>query len=430
MSEQAKNDEIKMEEEEQEERTKETSILFEPFFVGILAVSLLAAIWFKFVPLLIVSTFSLVLALLILIWKRQSLKKLEPMLTLPTSRLFAGDEFRVHASVKNNKWLPLIWLEWEFNKSTLVRWEEGLHKTYIVRFLWLLWHQKVEWTVNGSALKRGVYEVGQVTLRSGDGFRFAEKEECYHLNGPLYIYPKLTSVHVPSFQTSLQWEVMGRQGGFLEDPLLINGIREYQVGDEWRRINGRASVRSGKLQTNEFQPIVSEQLMIYIDVRSFSINEEKYKDEPLKQKKYEQKKRDVFESALSVVSSVIMAYDGHGIKIGFATNAINHKGKSSAQHMPNAGVTAVLDELAMLTQKSTNQTMQPLDTLLAKGIRSCPLFIFCERITKEHVFWYKNQQQRYPLYFYYVYENEHAHEMAKVAKPIDHLRGEAVVISL
>ena len=197
------------------------------------------------------------------------IKELKPTLAIPKSRLFAEEDLIVHAAVKNDKWLPFIWLEWQFHRSDVIHWGDNDRDTYVIRFLWLLWYQEVKWTVKGKARKRGVYNLGQVTLRSGDGFRFAEKEQVYDLNNQLYIYPKLVPVRVPVFQPSMQWEVKGRQGGFLEDPLLISGIREYEPGDQWQRFNWRASARTGKLQTNVYQPVVSEQLVIYIDVHGF-----------------------------------------------------------------------------------------------------------------------------------------------------------------
>ena len=201
-----------------------------------------------------------------------------PTLELSKSRLFPDEEFIIEATIKNNKWLPLIWLEWSFPKNNGLRLNDYEEDTNTFRFLWLLWFQHIKWTINVKAFKRGVYNIGQITLRSGDGFRFTEIEELHALDGLIHVYPKIINVQVPNFRSSMLGGVKGKQSGFIEDPLLVIGIREYQTGDEFRRFNWRATSRTGKLQVNIYQPIVMEQVNFYIDVQGFVIKENEYED--------------------------------------------------------------------------------------------------------------------------------------------------------
>lgn len=420
------NSQVETEAEEQG-KAKETSILFEPFSLWVLMISLLTAVWFQFFPLIIVSAFLLSLSLIIVTWKNQSLKRVHPSIHLPKQRLFVGDEFIVDAAVKNDKWLPLIWLEWEFKRSEFIRWKKEELHTYLIRFLWLLWYQSVNWQVKGKAVRRGVYRLGEVTLRSGDGFRFAEKELPFDLNGELLIYPEIVPVQVPSFQQSLQWEVKGRQGGFVEDPLLINGIRDYEAGDEWQRFNWRASARTGKLQTNIYQPIVSEQLITYIDVHTFTIYEDKYPDEPLRQQQYVKEKRETFEKVLSIVASAAMTYDERGIKVGLLTDGVSDLGEKLSPVMPSAELTPYMDQLARLTQQA-DRRISYLNELLFIGAAS-PVFVFCEKVTKEHVVWYERNQHSLDIYFYYAVNNTYADKLERAAQQIDQLLTVPVVIT-
>ena len=69
--------------EEDELQSKETSILFAPFSIWLWLASLLIAIWFKFLPLIALSTFLLILNVLINLWKEYSLKNLKPTFEVP-----------------------------------------------------------------------------------------------------------------------------------------------------------------------------------------------------------------------------------------------------------------------------------------------------------------------------------------------------------
>ncbi|MTI83251.1 MAG: DUF58 domain-containing protein [Firmicutes bacterium] len=385
-------------------KSPETSLLFERHVIWVLLALLLVAIWYRFVPLIIVDTFLIFLSIIIMAWKNMSLKRIEPALQLSKSRLFPGDEFLIHASVYNGKWLPLVWLEWSFPPNIGISFGDEKDDTCAIRFLWLLWFQRVKWTLNAKALQRGVYNIGQVTLHSGDGFRFAEIEQLHSLDGKLYVYPQLVPVHVSGFRPSMQWGVRGKQGGFIEDPLLVIGTREYQPGDELRRLNWRASARTGKLQANVYQPLLTEQLLIYIDVQGFVINET----------------ADAFERFLSVIASVSVKYREKGISIGFASNGLNYGGEKMPFILPGTNLTPLLDQLAQITQQVRIHKMAALNEMLHQGQLHIPLFFFSHHIDENHYLWYQQYKHKLSeVCFYYKNETEYANKLAAKAKPMD-----------
>ena len=404
-----------------EDKSSETSLLFERYTIWFLLGLIVIGIWYKTLPLIIVTTFLIILYFLVTVWKTKALLHVKPMLQLSKSRLFAGQEFSVQAEIFNNKWLPLVWIEWEFSNNKAIIWGENEQQTYLIRFLWVQWFQRVKWTLKGKALKRGVYNVGHVSLRSGDGFRFTEKVNFYSLDGQLYVYPKLLPVRVIPIHHSFQLGVNAKQGGLLEDPILINGIREYQPGDELRRFNWRASARTGKLQTNVFQPIVSEQLLVFLDVEGFVVNQNLYEDEK-EMEEYAIKKNESFEWYLSIISSYIINCNKQGINVGFASNALTYLEKKTRNIPPSTNITALLDEIASMTQRVGIKTVNILNQLLVDGKLSCPLFIFCAEVTNEHFSWYeKNRHKLGGVQFYYMKQTEHAIKLGPSAKSLDTL---------
>ncbi|OLO36314.1 hypothetical protein BTR23_15685 [Alkalihalophilus pseudofirmus] len=405
---------------EEEVPTNETSLLFERYAIWVLIVFLLIGVWFRFVPLIIVSLFLVLLSFIIIVWKNKALNSVQTSIELSKTRIFVEEEFEIKASVYNDKWLPLVWMQWELPKSNgILLGETKESKAYLIRLLWLLWYQKVNWTINGQGLQRGVHEIGQVTLRSGDGFRFAETKQTYQLQGTIYVYPKLIAVSVPAFRPSIQWGAKGKQGGFIEDPLLVNGIRDYQAGDEFRRFNWRASARTGKLQTNVYQPVVTERVLMVIDVQGFVIDYSAYED-PKQLKQYVANKIATFEWLLSVIGTVAVKYKERGIHIGVSSNVLNHTGQKMNTLPPSANLTPFLDYLASVTQRMGVQTLRMLDELLHEGRFSSPVFIFCDYITKEHYFWYEqNKQKLTEIVFYYREETEYAVKLATRAKSLE-----------
>lgn len=396
-----------------------TSALFEPYAIWFNIFFLLIAIWFKFTPLIIVSTFLSLLFIIINKWKKISLLHVEPDIQLSKNRLFPDEEFEIYTSVYNGKWFPLVWLEWSFPKYEGICFGEDEENVYTIRFLWLMWYKKVKWILNCKALRRGVYDIGQVTLHSGDGFRFAETEQLYSLDGKLYIYPKLLPVNVNNFRTSVHIGANGKQGGFIEDPLLVIGIREYQTGDEMKRINWRATSRTGKLQVNTYQPVVMEQLIIYIDVKGFEINENKYENQ-IEQKAYIIENNKIFERSLSIIASIGMKYKEQGISIGFASNGLNYVGEKMSGKSPSTNLTPFLDSLAQITNKTSVKNMSLLDEMLYRKSIYSPLYIFCEQITRSHYQWYQqNKNKLSHICFYYVKESKYDKKLATMAKSID-----------
>lgn len=399
--------------EEENQNTRESSMLFHPYVLAGLFIVLLVSIWFSMYTLIGILAFILVLSGFIYLWNHLSVKRIHVTMSLHVSRVFAGDDFTANITVKNDKWLPLVWLDWEFKESRLVSWKGKVN--FIMRFMWLLPYQTMEWTVKGSTVHRGVYDIGDITIRSGDGFRFSESKKTYDLQESLYIYPKLLPVSVPNFQPSMQWEVQGQQGGLLEDPLIISGVREYEPGDDWKRFNWWASAKSGSMQTNVYQPIISKKLTIFVDISNFPIENYKY-EEAEKQLKYEQRMKAEFESFLSVIASFSVAYHEQGVRIGYASNGINYLGKNQQSLSPEKDIVSVLDSLAQITQKVSPD---PNDWM--EGNSKTPMSIFCREIRQEHVYLYEANKGVRDIQFYYQEGNDLAVKLRGAATPVDQL---------
>ncbi len=142
-----------------------------------------------------------------------------------TNRVFLNETVPVRLKIKNQGWLPVIWLQ--THESLPV--ELGISKP-LRNALSLASHGSSQIDYQVYAIKRGYYPIGPLFLRSGDFLGLGEDEERVVDSDHLIVYPKiipLTRIDLPS--RSPLGNIKHPQPGF-EDPCRLLGKRDYQVG--------------------------------------------------------------------------------------------------------------------------------------------------------------------------------------------------------
>lgn len=129
------------------------------------------------------------------------------------------------------------------------------------------------------AKQRGEYRIGpcRVVTKDRSGFIFEEKElESYT---SLLVYPTYEDVRRMKSFASRRREGMvygahrTRQKGMGSE---FYGIRGYTTDDEYRRIDWKASARSGKLMIREFESEKNIRMMIFLDASSSMVSGSKF----------------------------------------------------------------------------------------------------------------------------------------------------------
>lgn len=175
-------------------------------------------------------------------------------------------------------------------------------------------------------------------------------------------------------------------------------------GDEWRRIHWQASARTGVLQTRINQPIVTRQLLIFIDVKGFSTTEQK----------------EQFESFLSVIASIAVAYHEREVWIGHTSNGLDHKGRRMETSLPTQTIMTFLDSLVKITPNPAYGTAQLLYMVSRNKHISAPIYFFCDTILEEHHRWLERNLKKAPfITFYYLRETPFSSMMRDSAKKLE-----------
>lgn len=206
-------------------------------------------------------------------WSRHLFDRVSVTRRLGERRAFAGEHVSLGIALENRKILPLPWYELRMGISEVLPVDEeaisgaafpGLN--FIVRRGALGWYQRHEWQVSVSPGERGFHQVGPYSLRSADLLgafpRSLQDTTLDHLIVFPRVYP-LSDLGLPSERPF--GDRRGRNRIF-EDPLRIAGLREYRPGDAMRRIDWKATARTGDLQSRVYEPSATQQLYIMVNV--------------------------------------------------------------------------------------------------------------------------------------------------------------------
>ncbi|MCC7366504.1 MAG: DUF58 domain-containing protein [Dehalococcoidia bacterium] len=261
------------------------------------------------------------------------------------TRAFIGEPIAMRLELANPKVLPLPWYEWRLAMGDPLTVDgEHLAAAAVPGLSWLTrrgsigWYEEQTWDHTVRASERGYHQVGPATIRSGDLFgvfpRGIEDEQVDHL----LVFPKVA----PLEQLGLPSErpFGERKGGsrIFEDPLRIAGLREYRPGDPMRRIDWKASARTGELTSRVYEPSATRQLYIAVNIDTMEHAWEGYL-------------KDDLERTVSVAASVAVWAAGQKYAVGLLANGAYPDADRPIRLPPSRSreqLTKVLEALAVV----------------------------------------------------------------------------------
>lgn len=168
----------------------------------------------------------------------------------------------------------------------------------------------LEHTYSVRATRRGVYEIGPLVAVASDPLGLSQRETVVAEPFELLVHPRIDLVSD---------RPLTRQ---FEDPpirppvsrpwpsgLEFYGMREYQRGDDLRRIVWRASARTGKIMVREAEQGITDQITIILDTDRGSHSE------------VTDGVSDSFETAVRVAASLAVRHLREGYQVRVETNA-------------------------------------------------------------------------------------------------------------
>ncbi len=229
---------------------------FPPFLLLLLLVALFFRVEFFFTVLYFLAA----VYFLARLWMRQATKQLRGGRQF-TDRAFTDDRVSVRLSVRNEGWLPLLWLEID---ETLPL---GLRAAAFERQVIALaprGYWETTYTLN--CYRRGRYQIGPTTLRTGDPLGIARQELRWSEPRDLVVYPRVVPLERLGLPTRSPLATLPASTPLFEDSSRIVSVRNYQRGDPLRRVHWPATARTGQLVIKQYQPAIARETAVCLDL--------------------------------------------------------------------------------------------------------------------------------------------------------------------
>ncbi len=230
------------------------------------------------------------------------------------NRVFIGEKVPLSVELANEKLLPLPWYEWRLAVSEDLPVEgEHLASAAVPGMKWLHrrgamgWYHRQSWKFNIVPDRRGYHQVGPGSIKSADLLGALPRTTEDLIRDPIVVFPEVFSMEELGFTADRPFGE--RKGGnrVFEDPLRIAGMREYRPGDPMRRIDWKATARSGDLRSRVYEPSATHQLYLLVNIDTMTHVWEGYL-------------RDELERIVSVTASIVVWAAAARYAVGLLAN--------------------------------------------------------------------------------------------------------------
>jgi len=210
------------------------------------------------------------------LWNRWVLRQLHYTRELVSTRAFAGERVPISVMVTNRKPLPVPWLRVDDAfPETLKLTDRKLDtsstpgRTFLSHLVTLGPYERVRWTYEIDCARRGFYFLGPTDIYSGDIFGFFSQQRRLNVSSRLIVYPRVQPLPELGFPGKEPFGEKKVTRHLVEDPTRIVGVRDYHPEDSLKRVHWKTSARQGELQVKVYEPTITQQLVVFLNVASF-----------------------------------------------------------------------------------------------------------------------------------------------------------------
>ncbi len=218
--------------------------------------------------------------------------------------LQVGDEFQRDVTLDNESRLPSLWLKLQ-DQTDLVH--QG------AAIISLPGHDSASWKTNFKCERRGLFNVGPMTVTASDPLGIFSKQLTLGEKQPVLVYPK--TVDLPHFKFS-SFSDFGYGSGYQSINRIspnASGVREYASGDSLHHVHWNSTLRTGQLMVKMFDADRSYNAAkvgwVLVDM-----NEESH---------FGRKLDTTDEQAVTIAASVARNYIQGGMRVGLMASDAN-----------------------------------------------------------------------------------------------------------
>jgi uncharacterized protein (DUF58 family) len=180
---------------------------------------------------------------------------------------FWGERLPITLQVTNNNRLGLPWLQLQESVALELRGSEATDHV-----MSLPAKETAEITYTVYARRRGYYKLGPMQVATSD--LFGLYQERYGRIPPSYftVYPRLIPLTQLGLPSRLPFGTIASPQRLFADPARPLGVRDYQSGDSLRQINWKASAHTRHLLVKTFQPAISLETAVLLNLNQDDYN--------------------------------------------------------------------------------------------------------------------------------------------------------------
>lgn len=279
------------------------------------------------------------------LWGRHLFDRVVFERTTNDRRVFLGETINLSVTLKNSKILPMPWYEWRLALADTFMVDGELlassavpGSSFIVRRGALGWYQDHHWDFKLEARERGYHQIGPGSVKSADILGIFPKSKVDEVGLHVTVFPRVLSMEEFGLESD---RPMGERKGrnrLFEDPLRLAGLREYRPGDPLKRIDWKATARTGELQSRLYEPSATQQLYLLVNIDTMAHSWEGYL-------------KDDLEQTISVAASVAVWASEHRFAVGILANGSFPEADRPIRLPPSRSrdqLTRVLEALAVI----------------------------------------------------------------------------------
>ncbi len=209
-------------------------------------------------------------------WNRVSLWRVSYERSLSEHRVFVGETVELSVALSNRKLLPLAWTQVDDQfPSVLAPSNKPLSPShipmtsYLTLYAALGGYERARWRFNLPCQQRGFFSLGPARLKSGDLFGLFERAWTSPRTERLIVYPRIQSVEDWGLPPKDPLGDVAALARLYDDPARPRGVRDYHPEDAPKHIHWRATARTGELQVKLYDPTITYQWVLFVNVATF-----------------------------------------------------------------------------------------------------------------------------------------------------------------
>ena len=290
-------------------------------------------------------------------WQRVSLWRVSYDRILSEHRVFVGETVDLSTRVNNRKILPLAWVKLDARfPSALTPENKTLAPSYtpLSGFLSeraaLSGFERARWNYRIPCNQRGFYFLGPARIKSGDLFGLFEREWLSPRTDRLIVYPRVTTMEDWGLPPKDPLGDVKARVPLFDDATRPRGVRDYRPDDAPKHIHWRATARRGELQVKQYDPTISYQWVLFVNVATFP-------------HAWQGADPELLERVISLAASIAYFGSEHKYSVGLIANGTWPESDQRLKILPSRDpqhLRHVLEALAAITSFVTT----PIETLI------------------------------------------------------------------